>query len=48
MENVIITPHYAGATPEYMDRLLDIFTENLRLFQAGESLINVVDKKRGY
>lgn len=48
MENVVITPHYAGATPKYMDRLLDIFTENLRLFQAGEPLINVVDKKLGY
>jgi phosphoglycerate dehydrogenase-like enzyme len=48
MENVVITPHYAGATPRYMDRLLDIFTENLRLFQAGEPLINVVDKKLGY
>lgn len=48
MENVVITPHYAGATPRYMDRLLDIFTENLRRYQAGEPLINVVDKKLGY
>lgn len=48
MENVVITPHHAGATPKYMDRLLDIFTENLRRFQAGEPLINVVDKKLGY
>jgi len=48
MENIIITPHYAGATPYYVDRLLDIFTENLRRYQAGEPLINVVDKKLGY
>ena len=48
MNNVIITPHYAGATPYYIDRLLDIFTENLRRFQAGESLVNVVDKHLGY
>ena len=48
MENVIVTPHYAGATPFYVDRLLDIFTENLRRYQAGEPLINVVDKKLGY
>jgi len=48
MENVIITPHYAGATPFYVDRLLDIFTENLGRYQAGKPLINVVDKKLGY
>lgn len=48
MENVIVTPHYAGATPFYVDRLLDIFTENLERYQAGEPLVNVVDKKLGY
>jgi phosphoglycerate dehydrogenase-like enzyme len=48
MENVIITPHWAGATPYYIDRLLDIFTENLRRFKAGKPLINVVDKELGY
>lgn len=48
MENVIITPHYAGATPHYVDRLMAIFVENLRLYQAGQPLINVVDKKLGY
>ena len=48
MKNVIITPHYAGATPYYIDRLLDIFTENIRRFQAGDPLINEVDKQLGY
>lgn len=48
MKNVIITPHWAGATPYYIDRLFDIFTENLRRFQAGEPMINVVDKQLGY
>jgi phosphoglycerate dehydrogenase-like enzyme len=48
MENVIITPHWAGATPYYVDRLLDIFMENLRRFQAGIPMINVVDKELGY
>jgi len=47
MKNVIITPHYAGATPYYVDRLLDIFIENLKRFQSGEPLINVVDKQLG-
>ena len=48
MKNVIITPHFAGATPYYMDRLMIIFTENLKRYQAGEPLINVVDKQLGY
>lgn len=48
MPNVIITPHVAGGTPYYMDRLMDIFVENLKRYQAGESLINVVDKQLGY
>jgi len=48
MENVVVTPHCAGATPHYLDRLVDIFTENLRLYRAGQPMINVVDKKLGY
>jgi len=48
MPNVIITPHVAGGTPYYVDRLMDIFVENLKRYQAGESLMNVVDKKLGY
>ena len=48
MSNVIATPHYSGATPYYVDRLLEIFIENLRRYQAGEPLINIVDKTLGY
>ncbi len=48
MDNVIITPHYAGLTPYYTDRVIEIFTENLRRYQAGEPLINLVDKRLGY
>lgn len=48
MENVIITPHYAGITPYYADRVVEIFTENLRRYQAGQPLINEVDKRLGY
>jgi phosphoglycerate dehydrogenase-like enzyme len=48
MPNVIITPHVAGGTPNYIDRLMDIFVENLKRYQAGEPLINVVDKNLGY
>jgi phosphoglycerate dehydrogenase-like enzyme len=48
MPNVILTPHIAGGTPYYVDRLMDIFVENLKRFQAGEPLVNVVDKQLGY
>jgi D-2-hydroxyacid dehydrogenase (NADP+) len=48
MKNVIITPHVAGFTPYYLDRLTDLFCENLKRFIRNEELINVVDKKRGY
>lgn len=48
MENVIITPHVAGSTPHYWDRVCDIFCENLRRYASGQPLINIVDKKLGY
>ena len=48
MENVIITSHYAGVTPRYNERAIPIFLDNLRRYQAGEPLRNVVDKELGY
>ena len=48
MRNVVITPHFAGATPHYADRVTEIFVENLRRDRAGEALINVVDKRLAY
>jgi phosphoglycerate dehydrogenase-like enzyme len=47
-KNVIITPHVAGLTPYYMERLTDIFCENLDRFIHDRPLINVVDKTLGY
>lgn len=47
-KNVIITPHVAGQTPYYMERLTNIFCENLKKFIHKEPLINVVDKALGY
>lgn len=46
--NVIITPHVAGLTPYYMERLTTIFCENLDRFLHKQPLINVVDKNLGY
>ncbi|MBM3240480.1 D-2-hydroxyacid dehydrogenase [Candidatus Poribacteria bacterium] len=48
MKNVIITPHVAGGSPLRMDRAVDQFCENLRRLITGESLIGVINKRKGY
>jgi phosphoglycerate dehydrogenase-like enzyme len=48
MENVIITGHYAGTTPEYNRRAIDLFLDNLSRYVSGEALRNVVDWELGY
>lgn len=48
MRNVIITPHYAGTSRQFWCRARDLLVENIRRFVAGQPLLNVVDKKRGY
>jgi D-2-hydroxyacid dehydrogenase (NADP+) len=48
MKNVIITPHVAGLTPHYFERLTNILCENLNRFINNKPLINVVDKTIGY
>ena len=46
--NVILTPHIAGMSSRYGDRLTRLFCENLRRYLKGKPLKYVVDKKRGY
>jgi phosphoglycerate dehydrogenase-like enzyme len=48
LENVILSPHVAGFTLRYDERASDLFAENLRRYLAGEPLLNLVDKARGY
>lgn len=48
LPNVIITPHTSGFRADYWDAVTDLFCENLRRFQRGEPLLNVVDLDRGY
>jgi len=48
MRNVLVTPHCAGSLPNYRERALAIFLENLRRLRQGEALINTVDKQAGY
>ncbi len=46
--NVVISPHIGGQSPGADDRRWRLFRENLRRFVAGEPLVCVVDKAKGY
>jgi len=48
LPNVIVTPHLSGAMEDYWTPLVGLFAENLRRFEKGQPLINVVDKVAGY
>jgi phosphoglycerate dehydrogenase-like enzyme len=45
---VVITPHISGLFDGYWPAVIELFSENLRRFAAGEPLVNVVDKGAGY
>jgi phosphoglycerate dehydrogenase-like enzyme/glyoxylase-like metal-dependent hydrolase (beta-lactamase superfamily II) len=46
--NVIISPHIGGQSPDVRERQWRLWRENLRRFVAGEPLLCVVDKTKGY
>jgi len=48
MPNTILTAHYAGRTPHYLERAAAIFLDNLERYTAGRPLVNVVDKALMY
>ncbi|MEP6918252.1 MAG: D-2-hydroxyacid dehydrogenase [Acidobacteriota bacterium] len=48
MPNVLITPHMSGFRPDHWAAVTALFAENLRRFEAGQSLLNPVDKAAGY
>jgi phosphoglycerate dehydrogenase-like enzyme len=48
LPNALITPHVAGLRPDHWDLAVNLFAENLRRFEAGQPLLNVVDKTAGY
>lgn len=48
LPNVIVTPHVAGWRPDHWDAATNLFANNLRRFDAGLPLVNVVDKATGY
>ncbi|HSL23059.1 MAG TPA: D-2-hydroxyacid dehydrogenase [Vicinamibacterales bacterium] len=48
LPNVVITPHTSSLRADYWDIAVGLFAENLRRFDRGEPLLNVVDKEAGY
>jgi D-2-hydroxyacid dehydrogenase (NADP+) len=46
--NLIITPHVAGLVLDYLDRVLEIFIDNMRRLEDGKPLRNEIDRARGY
>jgi phosphoglycerate dehydrogenase-like enzyme len=48
LENVLLSPHSADHTRDWLDRAMEFFLTQFKRFSNGEPLLNVVDKKRGY
>lgn len=45
---VIVTPHTAGGSPRRAGRAIATFCENLRRLRAGQPLLSLIDKRKGY
>jgi phosphoglycerate dehydrogenase-like enzyme len=48
LENVLLSPHCADHTPDWLDYAMKFFIEQYRRFEGGNPLLNIVDKKLGY
>jgi phosphoglycerate dehydrogenase-like enzyme len=48
LDNVLLSPHCADHTPDWLDNAMQFFIEQFERFRKGEPLRNVVDKKLGY
>lgn len=48
LENVLLSPHCADHTPDWLDNAMKFFIEQYERFRKDEPLLNLVDKKLGY
>jgi len=48
LPNVLVTPHTGGVMPNYMDKAIGYFVDNLTRYRAGLPLSSLVDKTVGY
>jgi phosphoglycerate dehydrogenase-like enzyme len=48
LENVLLSPHCADHTPDWLDQAMQFFLAQFERFKKNEPLMNVVDKQLGY
>jgi phosphoglycerate dehydrogenase-like enzyme len=48
LDNVLLSPHCADNTPDWLEESMKLFMAQLERFQRAEPLLHVVDKKLGY
>jgi phosphoglycerate dehydrogenase-like enzyme len=48
LDNCIVTAHTSWSSQAVLDRTLDVFCQNLRLFRSGKPLLHGVDLEAGY
>jgi len=48
LDNVLLSPHCADQTPDWLDNARRFFMAQFERFRSGAPLLNIVDKKLGY
>jgi phosphoglycerate dehydrogenase-like enzyme len=48
LQNVLLSPHCADHTPDWLERAMQFFVDQFARFSKGEPLLNIVDKHLGY
>ena len=48
LPNVLVTPHVGGVMPNYLDKAIGYFVDNLTRYRSGLPLNSLVDKTAGY
>jgi phosphoglycerate dehydrogenase-like enzyme len=48
LDNLLLSPHCADHTSDWLERAMALFLDNFDRFGRGVPLANVVDKRRGY
>jgi phosphoglycerate dehydrogenase-like enzyme len=48
LENLLLSPHCADHTPDWLNNAMRFFLAQLERFRRGEILLNIVDKRLGY
>jgi phosphoglycerate dehydrogenase-like enzyme len=48
LDNLLLSPHCADHTPDWLERAMRFFLDNFDRFRQGQPLLSVVDKRLGY